>query len=114
MEARQFFQYVFQFDAQWALSELARVRKKYRFGLAPGVQFGGFNAQMQPVDQKEFDRHMKGYFWDDRKGQWDSPAKHGGSGSRWHPNHLYDCVKNAMARAVWKGIFRYQPPPGNK
>jgi uncharacterized protein with PIN domain len=113
MEARQYFQYVFQFDAQWALSEMARVRKRYAFGLSPEVKFFGLNAEMRPVDRKEFDHHMKGYFWDDRNSCWDSPAKHGGSQSRLHPNHLYDCIKNMIALAVWKGVFRYEKDAKN-
>jgi hypothetical protein len=108
MEARQFFQYSFQFDAQWALSELARVRKRHEWCLAHDVKFVGFNSAMRPVDLAEYNLHLKGYYWDDRKLRWEAPGKGGGGQSRSHPNHLYDCEKNMVARAVWKGIFRYE------
>ena len=108
MEARQFYQYVFKFDAQWALSELARIRKRYSFTLAHDCKFAGHNALMQPVTKADYDQHMKGYFWNERDQCWDAPGKRGGSQSRAHPNHLYDCEKNGAARAVWKGIFRYE------
>jgi Phage terminase large subunit (GpA) len=106
-EARQFFQYVFQFDASWSLSELQRIRKKYIWELNPKVVFSGNNAQMNPVSIKDYNLHMKGYFWNETEMIWDSLAKRGGSQSRLHPNHLYDCEKNLAARAVWKGIFKY-------
>lgn len=109
-EARQSFQYVFQFDAQWALGELARIRKKYEWGLAHNCRFTGFNSAMKAVTLDDYNKHMKGYFWDEREGRWVAPGKKGGSQSRAHPNHLYDCEKNSLARAVWKGIFR--PPVG--
>ena len=108
MEARQFFQYCFQFDAQWALSELARVRKRYAWGLAHDVKFMGYNGAMQAVGLGEYNLHMKGYYWDEREQRWEAPGKRGGSQSRRHPNHLYDCEKNMVARAVWKGIFKYE------
>lgn len=108
MEARQFYQYVFKFDAQWALSELDRIRKRYSFTIARDCKITGHNAQMQPVTLKDYELHMKGYYWNAAENRWDAPGKKGGSQSRTHPNHLYDCEKNGAARAVWKGIFRYQ------
>ena len=112
MEARQFYQYVFKFDAQWALSELARIRKKYSFTVARDCKFYGHNAEMRPVTMADYNLHMKGYFWNEREACWEAPGKQGGSQSRKHPNHLYDCEKNGAARAVWKGIFRYQRDAG--
>ena len=108
MEARQYYQYVFKFDAQWALSEMARVRKKYAFTIAPNCEFHGHNSEQRPVGREEYNLHLRGYFWDDRQQCWQAPGKQGGSQSRRHPNHLYDCEKNGVAHAVWKGIFRYQ------
>lgn len=112
MEARQFYQYVFKFDAQWALSELARIRKKYAFTIAHDCKFYGHTADMRPVTIAEYNLHMKGYYWDEKEQRWEAPGKQGGSQSRRHPNHLYDCEKNGAARAVWKGIFRYQRDAG--
>jgi hypothetical protein len=108
MEARQFYQFVFKFDAQWALSELARIRKRYSFTLAHGMKFMGTNSAMQPVGLPEYNLHMKGYYWDDKEQRWEAPGKRGGGQSRTHPNHGYDCEKNGAARAVWKGVFRYE------
>src|SRR5260221_522671 len=108
MEARKFYQYVFKFDAQWALSELARIRKRYSFTLARDCKIYGHNAEMHPVTLADYNLHMKGYFWNEREQCWEAPGKQGGSQSRKHPNHLYDCEKNGAARAVWKGIFKYE------
>lgn len=108
MEARQFYQYVFKFDAQWALSELARIRKKYAFTVAADCKFSGHTSDQRPVTKAEYDLHMKGYYWNEKEMRWDAPGKLGGSQSRRHPNHGYDCEKNGAARAVWRGIFRYQ------
>ncbi len=107
-EARQYFQYVFQFDANWSLSELRRVREKYTWSLHPNCKFFGNNAQMNPVTIEDYNRHMKGYYWDDKEQCWQSPSKKGGSQARLNPNHLYDCEKNGLARAVWKGVFKYE------
>lgn len=112
MEQRTCYQYLFVFDAQWALSELARIRKKYEFSVAHNCQFHGSTFEQLPVTLAEYNRHMKGYYWDDKELCWQSPAKKGGAQSRRHPNHLYDCEKNMAARAVWKGIFRYQKTDG--
>lgn len=116
IDARKYLHYVFQFDAQWALSELARIRKRYLWELAHSVRFTGFDGKMGAVNLAEYNRHMKGYYWNSQTSAWDAPAKGGGSQSRARPNHLYDCEKNAAAYAVWKGIFRYEltgqnPPP---
>ena len=108
MEARQFYQYVFKFDAQWALSELARIRKKYAFTVAADCKFSGHTSDQRPVTKAEYDLHLKGYYWNEKENRWDAPGKLGGSQSRRHPNHGYDCEKNGAARAVWKGIFRYE------
>ena len=108
MEARQFYQYVFKFDAQWALSELARIRKKYAFTVAADCKFSGHTSDQRPVTKAEYDLHLKGYYWNEKENRWDAPGKLGGSQSRRHPNHGYDCAKNGAARAVWKGIFRYE------
>jgi len=113
IDARKYLHYVFQFDAQWALSELAKIRKKYAWELAHSVQFTGYDSKMGKVNLAEYNRHMKGYFWNSTLNCWDAPAKGGGSQSRARPNHLYDCEKNAAAYAVWKGIFRYERAPGS-
>jgi len=107
MEQKQFYQYVFQFDAQWSLDELKRIRARYRWEVSPKVKFFGKTAEMRDVNIDEYNRHMKGYYWDAVNLVWDSHAKKGGSQARLHPNHLYDCEKNMAARAVWKGVFKY-------
>jgi len=108
MEARQFYQYVFKFDAQWALSELARVRKRYSFTIAHDCKFYGNNSDMRPVNLAEYNLHMKGYYWNEKEQRWEAPGKRGGGQSRRHPNHGFDCEKNGLAHAVWKGVFKYQ------
>jgi hypothetical protein len=111
-EQQQFYQYVFKFDAQWALSELARIRKRQSFILSPNIKFYGQNAAMQPMGLNEYNLHLRGYFWDEKENRWTAPGKKGGSQSRNHPNHGYDCEKNGAARAVWKGIFKYERAQG--
>lgn len=108
IDARKYLHYVFQFDAQWALSELARIRKRYQWELAHTIQFTGFDSKMGPVNLAEYNRHMKGYYWNSTENCWVAPAKGGGAQSRARPNHLYDCEKNGAAYATWKGIFRYE------
>lgn len=106
-DAQQFYLDAFEFDAQWALNELSRVRKKYEFGLAPNVVWTGNTSKQQPMSIAEFNLHLKGYYWDEKKALWIAPGKAGGSQSRAHPNHLYDCLKNMVAYATYQGIFKY-------
>lgn len=108
----QHYQYVFKFAAQWALSELARIRKRYAFTISPVCQFRGETADRRPVTQAEYNLHMKGYYWDEKENAWIAPGKKGGSQSRRHPNHGYDCEKNGAAHVFWKGIFKYQRAAG--
>jgi hypothetical protein len=112
MEQKQFYQYVFQFDAQWSLDELKRIRARYKWEVSPKVKFFGKTLEMRNVSIEEYNRHMKGYYWDTVNLLWESHAKKGGSQARQHPNHLYDCEKNMAARAVWKGVFKYDKKPG--
>lgn len=107
-EQGQYYLYVFKFDAQWALGELARIRKKYPWTIARNCQIHGHNGEMRPVTMADYNLHMKGYYFDEKENEWIAPGKKGGSQSRKNPNHLYDCEKNGAARAVWKGIFKYQ------
>jgi hypothetical protein len=109
--SNRFHHHVFKFNAQWALSELARIRKRNRFSVAQDCRWTPEENQnrggiMRP---EEYQKHLRGYYWDERKQIWDAPGKHGGSQSRRHPNHLYDCEKNAIAWIASKGILRIDP-----
>ena len=101
---------VFRFDADWALSEMARLRKRNRFTIAPDCLWWPRDGDGRggAMTRETYQLHLRGYFWSDALGAWDSPAKHGGSQSKSRPNHLYDCEKNGVAYAAEKGIFRYQ------
>ncbi len=106
--SNRFYHHVFKFNAQWSLSELARVRKRNAFTISDRCRWTPQEGENRGgvMTHEEYLRHMRGYFWDERRQIWDAPGKHGGSQSRRNPNHLYDCEKNAIAWAASKGIFR--------
>lgn len=107
-EANRFFLYAFNFDAQWALSELSRIRKRNSWGISNDCKFTPGESDLAGGTMKleEYNRHLRGKYFDSKTGLWEKTGS-GGAGSRRHPDHLFDCEKNMVAFATYNGIFQY-------